>query len=111
MYKISAFSLLICSFFSSVAHGSSIDGETLIYSCQELIAIYDRKGEKKLFAGMSTSVAEAMRAGICRGMIEEHKEHYGSCYSGWHSMAKKIALSDPDKVLEAEQLLKQACRG
>lgn len=87
---------------------ASITAETLISSCQELIAIYDKKGEQRFLAGMSTSVAEAMRAGICRGMIEEHANHDAfRCSGSWHTIAKNIAQMNTDSSVES--ILDNAC--
>lgn len=95
---------------SSVAFGnalaSSITSETLISSCKELIAIYDKKGERRFLAGMSTSVAEAMRAGICRGMIEEHANH-DRCLGSWYTVAKNIAEMKSNSGVEV--IMEKAC--
>lgn len=96
-----AITLLSATF--RVAQAAPITAEALATNCQELIAIYNKKGEQRFIAGMSTSVAEAMRAGICRGMIEEHTNH-GRCIRGWYAMASTIAglgsHSDVEKMLE-----------
>lgn len=88
------------------AQAGSITAEALATNCQELIAIYDKKGEQRFIAGMSTSVAEAMRAGICRGMIEEHANH-NSCYRNWYDIASTIA--ELDTYSNVERMLDHAC--
>lgn len=88
------------------AQAAQITGKTLVSSCQELIAIYNKNGEQRLLAGVSTSVAEAMRAGICRGMIEEHANH-SSCHRNWHAMASTIGEFDSDADIEG--ILDIAC--
>jgi len=88
------------------AQANPITVDTLQTSCQELIAIYDKKGEQRFIAGMSTSVAEAMRAGICRGMIEEHANH-NRCYRNWYTMASTIA--EADSFSTVEDMLDFAC--
>lgn len=99
-----SFSLM--SAISGQVQAAPITAETLTSSCQELIAIRDKKGKQRFMAGMSTSVAEAMRAGICRGMIEEHANH-NTCYKGWYDMASSIA--EMDSLSNAETMLDSAC--
>jgi len=101
-----AVSLAMLSVTSRVAQAAPISIDTLATSCQELIAIYDKKGEQRFIAGMSTSVAEAMRAGICRGMIEEHANH-NRCYRNWYAMASTI--TELDSFPNVEAILDSAC--
>lgn len=101
-------------FIAAVSVNSSaadIDGETLILGCQEYVAIYDRRGEKSLLASVSTSPAEAMRAGICRGTLEEHAKHQRhSCVTPWYQRALFIAKQDPEQYKHSsELLLDEAC--
>jgi hypothetical protein len=98
--------LLLLALLSSEASASDISAKDLIDNCQELVAIYDRRGERQLFAGISTSVAEAMRAGICRGMIEEYINHV-NCSNGWYAMANGISSSPIG--LDVERILGRAC--
>jgi len=105
--------LVFTAFMAMNSSAADIDSETLILSCQEYVAIYDRRGEKNLMASVSTSPAEAMRAGICRGILEEHAKHKGySCDSPWYQQALYIAKQDPEQYLYSrEQLLDEACDG
>lgn len=108
--RLCSFIFLICFYLFccvSVSNAAEIKSEMLISGCQELIAIYDREGDKQLLAGLSTSVAEAMRAGICRGMLEEHDNHDINCHSDWYEKAVKISNSNNDQTIE--QLLTSAC--
>lgn len=107
------FIVTLIGFVSVSCSASNIDSRILIHSCQEYIAIYDRKGDKKLMASVSTSVAEAMRAGICRGMLEEHISHERhSCDDSWYQQALFIAKQDTKKNrYSREQLLDKACDG
>ena len=100
-------------FVSMNSYAADIDGKTLILSCQEYVAIYNRRGEKSLLASISTSPAEAMRAGICRGMLEEHARHQPySCDNPWYQQALFIANQDAELHQHSrEQLLDQACDG
>lgn len=97
--------------FTKSAFSAEINSIDLISNCQELIAIYDRNGVKKLSASLSTSVAESMRAGICRGMLEEHSRHGFPCHGSWYDKALKIAntSSEVGKMSGVEKLLKSAC--
>ena len=107
---------LVFMFFTRSALSAEITSIDLIENCQELIGIYDKKGEKRLLAGLSTSVAESMRAGICRGMLEEHSRHDSSCRGDWYEKAEKIASISVDvdvdvvKKISAETLLRLACQ-
>lgn len=101
-----AISLSLITSISGQAQAAQITVETLAISCQELIAIYDKKGDQRFIAGMSTSVAEAMRAGICRGMIEEHANH-NRCYGSWYAIASSVA--EMDSSSNVEDMLDAAC--
>ena len=102
---VSAITLL--SAMPSRIHAAQITADTLATNCQELIAIYDNKGDRRFIAGMSTSVAEAMRAGICRGMIEEHTNHR-RCNRSWYAMAS-IIIAEADSFSDIEDMLESAC--
>jgi hypothetical protein len=94
---------------------AAVDSATLIAACNEYVAIYDRRGEKRFLAGFATSTAEAMRAGLCRGMMEEHAGHsrFGGqqlCSERWYEQASFIANQNPsDFVVSSERLLDAAC--
>ena len=105
--------LVVAAFISSNSAAADIDSETLILSCKEYVAIYDRRGQKNLMASFATSPAEAMRAGICRGILEEHAKHQlYSCDNPWYQQASFIAKQDPEEYqYNREQLLEDACDG
>jgi hypothetical protein len=67
------------------------DAEYLIHSCRELIGIYAKRDEKRLAAGMTTSVSEALRAGYCMGVVEEYRRHYECGTDDWFRQAQGIA--------------------
>jgi len=107
---------LLLSCFSFTVQAADIGAETLVNSCAELVVIYDESEKKSLYASISTSVAEAMRAGICRGMIEEHEKHKGRSYRGcsnsWREQALIIAQHDLESSpYDLEELLDEACNG
>ena len=90
------------------------DKERLILSCSELVSIYKTQSEKRLQAALTTSVSEALRAGYCRGVLEEHANHTRGCYSSdWLDMAKFIAnqAAFPDNFESSSELLRMACNG
>lgn len=87
---------------------AAIDGDFLISACQDLVGIYDRRGKERFLAGISTSVAEAMRAGICRGMLEEHARQSLRCFAGWYQQALYISSLDTDQE-DVELILDRAC--
>lgn len=67
------------------------DPEYLIQSCKELVGIYAKRGEKRLAAKVTTSVAEALRAGYCMGVVEEYRRHYECDTDDWFRQAQGIA--------------------
>lgn len=71
---------------------TSSDGALLIDSCQELIKIYANQQEKRFSAGLRTSVADAFKAGYCKGAIETYRPNNHLCESRtWYSQAQDIA--------------------
>ncbi len=106
--------LLVVPFMNSAS--AAVDGAMLIAACKEYVAIYDRRGERRFLAGIATSTAEAMRAGLCRGMLEEHAGHsrrFGGrslCDEQWYEQATFIANQNADDVaVSSERLLDDAC--
>jgi len=108
--------IVLLSCFPFTVQAADISVETLVSSCAELVVIYDESEKKSLYASISTSVAEAMRAGICRGMIEEHEKHkgrsYRGCSNGWREQALIVAQHDLESSpYDLEELLDEACNG
>lgn len=107
-YIIAAFSVLA---LSSLAHAE--DPARLIEGCKELVRIYDKRGEKQALVGFTTSVSDAMRAGYCRGVIDEYRRTSWSALcrnQEWHSLAMKIASTN-EKIpsLTVSKLLEGSC--
>ena len=115
--KSRIFPLLIGLLLFNVAPATvakETDKDTLIDSCVELVAIYESKSEKYLLAGFTTSASEAMKAGYCRGVLEEHANHTRGCYSSnWLKMARFIAAQQlfSDNFRSTRGLLEKACNG
>ena len=86
---------MIIVFLMSIAQSTVVqannDPERLIQSCQELIGIYNKRGEKHLAAGLTTSLSEALLAGYCMGVVDEYRRNTRCYVDGWYSQAKKIA--------------------
>ena len=86
---------MIIVFLMSIAQSTVVqannDPEHLIQSCQELIGIYNKRGEKHLAAGLTTSLSEALRAGYCMGVVDEYRRKTRCYVDDWYSQAKKIA--------------------
>lgn len=90
--------------------------ERLIKGCGELTGIYKNQGEKRLLAAQMTSLSEALRAGYCRGVIDEYRRsgHYYNCRGvDWLQQATFIAqyATMPTDRLRVEDLLERSCGG
>lgn len=118
--------LLIFSFsFSLQARETPFqadDAELLQQSCREVVEIFERKDKVGLYAALHTSMAEAMRAGYCIGVLQQYRKQSPTCYpnrygsSNWFDMAKTIAnmsmgISELQQT-RVSKLLKQVyCNG
>jgi hypothetical protein len=101
--------LLAGLLFSAVAQAESNETKLLIQGCAEVEAIYNRRGEKNLFAGLNTSVAEALRAGYCKGVLEQYRRS-GGCYrTDWIRQAQQIGQKSDSQSINVNQLLRQSC--
>jgi hypothetical protein len=98
------------------------DAELLQQSCREVIEIFDRKDQAGKYAALHTSMAEAMRAGYCIGVLQQYSQQSHSCHSSryrrndWFDMAKAIASfsigQDEFHRIQVSALLKKAyCNG
>lgn len=73
------------------------DAEFLQNACRDVVEIFDRKGQPGSYAALHTSMAEAMRAGYCIGVLQQYSQQSHRCYSSkyrrsnWFDMAKAIA--------------------
>lgn len=63
--------------YSNTASASSTDGRKLLDGCKEVVNIYNKNQEKKLWAGLTTSNSESLKAGYCIGVMETYKS-FGS---------------------------------
>tara|TARA_R110001606_G_scaffold361754_3_gene514960 strand:+ start:18134 stop:18475 length:342 start_codon:yes stop_codon:yes gene_type:complete len=95
---------------SSIVQANN-DPEHLIQSCQELVSIYTKRGEKHLTAGLTTSLSEALRAGYCMGVVDEYRRRNECNTNDWLRQAQAIAelpLSFAKRA-SVEQLLGISC--
>ena len=105
---------IICLLLSSLvlpAAQANGDPEQLIQSCKELVGIYAKRDEQNLLAGVSTGLSEALRAGYCRGVLDEHRRNSFCAQSNWHIQAARIAdyPAYAEELPSVEILLKQSC--
>lgn len=118
--------LLIFSFSFSLqakeAPFQADDVEFLQQSCREVVEIFENKDQSGSYAALHTSMAEAMRAGYCIGVLQQYSKQSHRCYSSgyrssnWFEMAKTIANISMGKQelrrAQVSKLLKQAyCNG
>lgn len=87
------------------------DPEHLIQSCKELVGIYAKRDQQHLLAGLVTSPSEALRAGYCRGVLDEYRRNSFCAQSNWHIQAARIAdyPAYAEEQPSVEILLKQSC--
>lgn len=96
--------------YSGLVQAADNETELLIQGCAEVEAIYYRRNEKNLLAGINTSVAEALRAGYCKGVLEQYRrDHRAHCRGDWVEQARKIAEHSGKSSLKVDQLLRQSC--
>ena len=89
--------LFSCSVLSKEPPFKYEDPKFLQQSCQEVVAIFNKKNQPGTYAALHTSMAEAMRAGYCIGVVQQYMKQSPSCYSSihrnddWFEMANAIA--------------------
>ncbi|MDM5112953.1 hypothetical protein [Aeromonas salmonicida] len=83
----------------------------LIEGCAEAVQIYDNQQEYKAGAALMTSLSEAVRAGYCKGVLDEYGRSH-DCGGNWLKRALYIANHKDAKRLppSTEDLLDEACR-
>ncbi|UIP32233.1 hypothetical protein [Stutzerimonas kunmingensis] len=105
--------ICMCLLFSLAlpAAQANDDPEHLIQSCKELVGIYAKRDEQHLLAGLVTSPSEALRAGYCRGVLDEYRRSSFCSQSDWHTQAARIAdyPAFAEELPSVETLLKQSC--
>ncbi len=84
----------------------------LVTSCQALVEIYAKRDQQHLLAGLTTSTSAALRAGYCRGVLDEFRRRTDFCYQGdWYVQASRIAdyPEYAEQLPAVDELLKQSC--
>jgi hypothetical protein len=76
-YKLITFIILSSIVYSNNANAGIKDAARLVDGCNEAISIYNKKQEKKLWAGLTTSNSESLKAGYCIGVLSAYKS-FGS---------------------------------
>jgi hypothetical protein len=97
------------------------DPKFLQKSCQEVVAIFNKKDQPGTYAALHTSMAEAMRAGYCIGVVQQYIKQSPRCYSSfnrnrdWFAMANAIARlsygEEQFKRIQVSQLLEDVYCG
>lgn len=87
------------------------DAKHLITSCKELLRVYSKRDEQHLLAGLTTSTSDALRAGYCRGVLDEFRRTHMCVQNNWFSQAARIATysDQTDQLPPVDSLLKQSC--
>lgn len=87
------------------------NGSMLIEGCAEAIQIYEDNQQYRSLAATMTSLSEALRAGYCRGVIDEYDRNH-HCSGDWLKRARYIADHKEAKSLppSTESLLRGACQ-
>ncbi len=86
------------------------DSAFLIESCREAVEIYQKRDQQNLLAGIATSMSEALRAGFCIGVVQQHINSSDNCYgTDWLEAASTIAaLSVTTRWNTRKRLLQEA---
>jgi hypothetical protein len=88
---------------------ASTDPARLIESCTELVNIYVKRDQLRFAAAQTTSLAEAMRAGYCRGVLDEFQRNYQCRTRDWRDQANTIASHALEPSDTLNDLLAEAC--
>ncbi|MCY1435212.1 hypothetical protein D9M71_512990 [compost metagenome] len=87
------------------------DAKHLITSCKELLRVYSKRDEQHLLAGLTTSTSDALRAGYCRGVLDEFRRTHMCVQNDWFAQAAHIAVysAQAEQLPPVDALLKQSC--
>lgn len=89
---------------------ASTDPARLIESCTELVNIYDKHDQLRFAAAQTTSLSEAMRAGYCRGVLDEYQRNNQCRTRDWREQANTIAKrAEQPGAQDVDHLLATAC--
>jgi len=87
------------------------EAKHLVTSCKELLRVYSKRDEQQLLAGLTTSTSDALRAGYCRGVLDEFRRTHACGQNDWFAQAASIAgySAHADELPAVDSLLKQSC--
>ncbi|PXF30059.1 hypothetical protein WH50_17355 [Pokkaliibacter plantistimulans] len=88
---------------------ASTDATRLIEGCTELVNVYTKRDELRFAAAQTTSLSEAMRAGYCRGVLDEYQRHNYCTTQDWRKLANTIASQALEQPQNIDSLLRKAC--
>lgn len=93
------------------ASQASTDPAGLVESCAELVDIYVKRDQLRFAAAQTTSLSEAMRAGYCRGVLDEFRRNRQCRTSDWRDQAQIIASHSLAQLeaLDVDDLLATSC--
>lgn len=110
--KVAYLALILLASTATSHAMANDDPKHLITSCQELLGIYAKRDQQHLLAGFTTSTSEALRAGYCRGVIDQYRRTNGSCVQNdWYEQAAHIAghPAYAEELPSVDTLLRQSC--
>lgn len=91
------------------ASQTNTEASRLIDGCRELVSIYDKRDELRFAAAQLTSLSEAMRAGYCRGVLDEYQRKTTCNTNDWREQANTIAGHAFEQEQDVDALLADAC--
>jgi hypothetical protein len=86
--------------------------KNLIISCKKLEGIYEKRDKQQFLAGLTTSTSDALRAGYCRGVLDEFRRTGDFCAQrDWYKQAVHIASYSAyaEELPSVDSLLRQSC--
>ena len=105
--------LLLISFNHNAAAREAPSVQHFVEGCSELVGIYESRSKQRLLAAQTTSLSEALRAGYCRGVIEQYQQqHRSSCNVTWFDIAEYVSQQEKfaSKYSSVTKLLEIGCQ-
>ena len=109
-YVLSTVLLLLTFSGNSFARGDipiEGGGDFLIGACQEVVEIYNARGEGKFIASQRTSLNEGIKAGYCLGVVSQHCDGFRGNVIKIATRIANISLVD-SKGMSTSSLLRKA---
>lgn len=111
MKRVGSAVLVAVACLGRPACAQDLDAAGFQQACRELLEIYKARDTERFFAWQTTSAAEAMRAGICRGTLSEYLRHpqcprgWSVAATDWFAMAGRVVRVDLGTVRGLPDLL------